>query len=179
MALVLRDLLAGEGATRRVLHVAPERAVSRSLIGRSDVVYTSVDLANPAADVHADLAVGLPYPSSTFDLIICSHVLEHIVDDRAALREIRRVLSPDGVAVIVVPVSDRPSTYEDPTIVDPQDRIEHFGQSDHVRIYGQDLYERLRGGGFDVEPVGPDDVAQPDDVERFRLRAAEKLLLCR
>lgn len=45
----------------------------------------------------------LPYADGTFDLIICNHVLEHIFETEAAMRELRRVLSKDGTCVVSVP----------------------------------------------------------------------------
>jgi SAM-dependent methyltransferase len=45
----------------------------------------------------------LPYPASTFDLILSHEVLEHVADDRLAAREMVRVLKPGGRAVIFVP----------------------------------------------------------------------------
>ncbi|MBI4762694.1 MAG: class I SAM-dependent methyltransferase [Chloroflexota bacterium] len=45
----------------------------------------------------------LPFPSSTFDLILSHEVIEHVQDDRAAIREMIRVLRPGGRAVIFCP----------------------------------------------------------------------------
>ena len=53
----------------------------------------------------------LPYLDGMFDIVIASHVVEHIEDDRNMMREIRRVLRPDGVAVILIPINEN---YEDP-----------------------------------------------------------------
>jgi len=84
----------------------------------------------------------------SFDGVICSHVLEH-VDDVAALAELFRVLKPDGVALLAVPIVEGWETsYEDPTIIDEYDRLVHFGQEDHVRRYGRDFRDRVRQAGF-------------------------------
>ena len=50
-----------------------------------------------------------------------------------------------------------------------EERLERFGQEDHVRLYGQDFYDRLRGAGFDVDVI--DDAARlpPEALERHRL----------
>jgi SAM-dependent methyltransferase len=134
-----------------VLHIAPEPIIQRRLRARANVRYLSADLESPRADKHFDLT-SIPYPDASFDVIICMHVLEHIPDDRAAMREMRRVLAPDGWALLQVPFGkDRETTFEDWSVVTPEDRIRVFGQSDHVRIYGRDYVERLRDAGFVVQ----------------------------
>jgi SAM-dependent methyltransferase len=87
----------------------------------------------------------------SFDLILCSHVLEHVPDDGAAMAELRRVLAPGGLCLVLTPYRPEVTTYEDPGITSPLDRMVAFGQQDHVRIYGNDLTDRLRGAGFEVE----------------------------
>lgn len=50
----------------------------------------------------------LPYPDQTFDLVICSHVLEHIPDDKKCIQEIHRVLKNNGTAFILIPLNTNP-----------------------------------------------------------------------
>jgi SAM-dependent methyltransferase len=89
--------------------------------------------------------------TGSFDAILCVHVLEHIEDDRLAICELYRVLKPGGFAVLQVPLDyERDKSYENPLIVSGRDRKKHFGQSDHVRVYGRDYLERLRRAGFRV-----------------------------
>lgn len=59
-------------------------------------------------------AENIPFPDNSFDVVLVLDVLEHIEDDAAALKEIRRVMKNEGVAIITVPafmflwgVSDR------------------------------------------------------------------------
>ena len=85
-------------------------------------------------------------------MIICSYVLEHIIDDRKAIRELFRVLRPEGFAILQVPISkDAKETFEDFTINSPEERERYFGQKDHARIYGQDYKRRLENVGFKLE----------------------------
>jgi SAM-dependent methyltransferase len=141
------DLL--DGRPKKVLHVAPEPCIEarlRELLGEG---YLTADLSNPRAMVKLDVT-SIPYPDRSFDAIYCSHVLEHVPDDRRAMRELHRVLKDDGWAILLVPInSDR--TIEDPAIVDPKERLRVFGQEDHVRRYGPDYVDRLREAGFAVE----------------------------
>ena len=80
------------------------------------------------------------WPDSSFDIIYCSHVLEHVPDDLKAIGEIFRVLIPGGWALIQVPISKK-ATLEDPSVTDPGERERLFWQNDHVRLYGLDIKE--------------------------------------
>jgi SAM-dependent methyltransferase len=96
--------------------------------------------------VAADLE-RLPFPDASFHRVLCIHVLEHVADDAAALRELRRVLSPGGEALIMVPLLGD-VTDEDPA-APPDERVRRFGQADHVRLYGAaDLVARIAAAGL-------------------------------
>lgn len=119
----------------------------------------------------AVILTDIRYPDESFDVILCSHVLEHVQDDRKAMREFHRVLKPDGWAILLVPIT-ADKTFEDPSIVDPQARLAAFGQEDHVRRYGPDYIDRLREAGFTVEVTRPADLVAPDGIVRMGLTAA-------
>lgn len=142
------DLLA-EGT--RLLHVAPERNLGAWLRSLSRIRYESADLSMDGVDHRFDLT-DIPKPAETYDAIICSHVLEHIPDDRKAMTELHRILKPGGWAILQVPISHRlEMTYEDFSITAPDERERAFGQYDHVRIYAMDYADRLAEAGFYVE----------------------------
>jgi hypothetical protein len=135
-----------------VLHVAPEPGLA-ACVQQLPVEYVSTDLMSAHAMRHDDLTA-LPDPDGSFDVVICNHVLEHIPDDRAAMREVRRVLRPGGFAVLQHPIFARSHTLEDPAIVSEEERLRVYGQEDHVRRYGWDFVERLRDEGFEeIEAV--------------------------
>ena len=95
----------------------------------------------------------IDYPDKSFNVIICNHVLEHIIDDKKAMNELYRVLKPGGWGILQVPMSlSLTTTYEDFSITDPTQREQVFGQSDHVRIYAIDYLDRLKESGFQVDP---------------------------
>jgi SAM-dependent methyltransferase len=155
----------------RYLHVAPE-AVLGSFLRKRAKAYLSIDLEHPGVDLHGDLTC-LPLADNSFDFVLCVHVLEHIPDDTAAMRELRRVLKPSGFAILMVPMSARPVTYEDFSVTSPAERRKHFGQEDHVRWYGADYVQRLEKSGFSVE------VTRAGDPVRNGLRDDEDLYICR
>lgn len=172
-----REILVGGRSHQRALHVAPEPSLSRRLSDRF-ATYVSFDLESPAANVHGDLTRA-PFSDESFELIVCSHVLEHIVDDVGAARELVRVLSPSGVAVIQVPVDpNRDRTFEDPDIIEADDRRRAFGQADHVRIYGRDVTGRLEAAGFDVHEVDYR-TTLASDADRYGATASETIYVCR
>lgn len=133
-----------------VLHVAPEYSFEKRLARRHGPRYVTADLDSPLASVRMDV-MGMPFDDASFDVVLCNHVLEHVADDRIAMGEIRRILRPGGWAVLLVPIDPtRESTFEDPAIISPQDRLRHYGQEDHARLYGRDYPDRLRQAGFEV-----------------------------
>ena len=112
--------------------------------------YVPADLDPPLGATKLDITA-IELESDSVDMVICSHVLEHVPEDRAAMAELRRILKPGGLAVIMVPLdSTRAQTFEDPSITSPEDREVAFGQWDHVRIYGRDFLDRMRSAGFTV-----------------------------
>jgi ubiquinone/menaquinone biosynthesis C-methylase UbiE len=113
----------------------------------------------------------IQYPDRSFDVIYCSHVLEHVLDDKRAMREFFRVLNSNGWAILNVPISSE-KTFEDSSIVDPKERLKAFGQEDHVRNYGPDYVERLRDSGFTVETTKVADLASSDEAVRMGLTQA-------
>ena len=170
-----RPELIGEIST--LLHFAPEYALRRRLERLPAVRYVTADLLDPAVDLQLDLR-NLELPDQSFDGVLCSHVLEHIDDDRLAMRELRRITR--RWCLVAVPLDlNRARTYEDPTIQSPEDRVRAFWQDDHVRLYAPDIEQRLSEAGFRVERVEPLRAFGSEALERYRLLEADYLWLCR
>ncbi|MCO4097950.1 MAG: class I SAM-dependent methyltransferase [Gemmatimonas sp.] len=139
----------------RVLHIAPEEHLARSMMAIGFREYVGGDLFTEGYEypewVRNINILSIPFPADYFDLVICNHVLEHIPDDRAAMRELLRVLRPGRSAVLQVPISTSThETHEDSSITSSAKREEVFGQFDHVRLYGKDYAQRLEDCGFVV-----------------------------
>ncbi len=161
---------------KRMLHVAPEPLFTRLFRSKDYIDYLSADLFDVGAMVKMDIT-DIQYPDNSFDAIYCSHVLEHVPDDRRAMREFYRVLKPGRWAVLQVPITAE-ATLEDPTITDPRERERLFGQHDHVRRYGPDYAHRLAEAGF---LVTADDFARRlgDAALELGVDPNERVYFCR
>src|SRR4051812_36449811 len=129
-----------------ILHWAPEYALQRSLSQLPNAFYVSADLGGDEAAQHMDIT-DVPFKDDAFALIVCVHVLEHVPDDRRAMREMVRVLRRGGVALLLVPIVLEQPTLEDPAIATPEQRRERYWQADHARLYRGGFRGRPAGGG--------------------------------
>ena len=164
-------------APRKVLHVAPEQCFLNRFRTMPNLEYLTADLESPIADYHFDLHE-IPFESGIFDMVLCNHVLEHVEDDRKVMGEILRILKPDGMAILQVPIATGNTvTYEDPSIVDPRQREKHFGQKDHLRLYGTDYPDRLRQAGFTVSEWPVRDHFNQEEILRYRIACEEILYI--
>ena len=156
-------------AGRDVLHFAPEPALERKLRRRSGT-YRSADLTNRRRDLLLDVCDMAPLAEGCLDLVLACDVLEHVPDDRRALGELARVLRPGGWAILTVPQEDGlAQTLEDPRVTDAAERERLFGQTDHLRIYGDDFAKRIEEAGFSVRIVSHRDFA--DELVRRHVLA--------
>lgn len=166
------------GNVHRLLQFAPEWCLRRHLARIDHLTYVTADLMADDVDLTLDLTA-LDLADASFDAIICSHVLEHVDDDRAAMTELFRVLSPGGWCLVMVPLDlGRGHTYEDPSITDPAERERAFLQHDHVRLYAADIGDRLRTAGFTVERILPLHEFGEEALRRYRLLPSDELWLC-
>lgn len=165
-------------AKKKVLHIAPEQCFVGRFRKMKNLDYTTSDLYSPLADVKADIC-DLPFEANSYDVIFCNHVLEHIIDDAKAMSELFRVLKPGGMGIFQIPQElERETTYEDFSITDPEARKKHFGQYDHVRVYGRDYFDKLRAIGFKVDEVDYSSQLSEAQVTRFCLVKGEILPVC-
>jgi len=163
----------------KVLHFAPEQAFYKRFRNLENLDYITTDLNSPLADVKADIC-NLPFNNNSFDVILCNRVLEHIPDDTKAMKELFRVLKPNGWGVFQIPQDlSREISFEDNSITDKKERAKIFGQYDHVRIYGRDYFDKLRGVGFKVEELNYTSNLSDEDIDRYCLAKGEIIPLVR
>lgn len=155
-----------------VLHFAPEPVITK-IIQTKAATYLSADIKPWRGDICLNIE-NIDQPPSRWDVVLASHVLEH-VDDRQALREIHRILRPGGKLIVMVPIIEAwKETYENPSICTPKDRTRHFGQLDHMRYYGRDFIERIKNEGFTVQEFA----ATGQECVEYALLRGEKVFIC-
>jgi SAM-dependent methyltransferase len=152
-ALYFKEVL-GAGSIR-LLDVAPAAPLAAFLNRCNQIERRTADLFRDDVDDRVDITAMPLYPEGRFDAFICSHVLEHVMDDRAAMRELLRVLRPGGWGIAMVPINLAAKFDEDVSVTDEGERWRRFGQWDHVRCYTKEVFTtRLREAGFIVRELG-------------------------
>lgn len=135
----------------KVLHVAPEYCFMNRFRKMKNLDYATADLSSPWADHHFDVH-DIPFEENTFDVIFANHIMEHVENDAKVIREFFRVMKPGGFGIFQIPQDrTRKTTLEDPAIQSPEDRLEHYWQEDHVRLYGLDYGDKWKDAGFNVK----------------------------
>ncbi|HXY53892.1 MAG TPA: methyltransferase domain-containing protein [Nitrospirota bacterium] len=155
-ALFLKRLPKEPQSKKTLLHFAPERALSFYLRRNFRYSYRTADLFRKDVDDRVDISRMDNYATSSIDCFICSHVLEHVQDDASAVKELFRILKPTGWGILLAPIiPDLARTYEDPSKTTEMERLQYFGQKDHLRVYGKtDFINLLKAAGFKVSQLG-------------------------
>jgi SAM-dependent methyltransferase len=143
----------------KMLDFAPNKYFSNYLKRIEGVEYFSADLFMQEVDFQVDICNMTSIADSSFDFIICSHILEHVQNPDKALSELKRILTPNGYALIMVPLFwDVKETLEDNTHKSKQDRCKYYGQDDHVRLFSrEDFIGRIKRAGFVLKEFYPKD----------------------
>lgn len=160
-----------------ILHFAPELEISRQLKMIHGENYISVDIIPGRADMIADIT-NLKFFNEQFDYIICNHVMEHIKEEEKAFGEIRRCLKKDGILIFTVPICWSQRTYEDKKIETEEDRIRFYGQKDHMRLYGNDIKERIEKFRFDVKMISCNKINTNKEIEEMGFLQDDSVFLC-
>jgi SAM-dependent methyltransferase len=134
---------------KSVLHFAPEKRLARLIAAGKPSNYICCDLYPSAPEIQRVDMLDMQFSAESFDVVIANHVLEHDSEDSKALREICRVLAPGGYAILQTPYSARlHNTWQDSGIDDDDSRLEAYGQKDHVRLFGRDIFDRFASAGL-------------------------------
>lgn len=142
----------------RLLDIAPAGGLSLFLKNFPNITVRTADLYMEAVDDKVDITNMNIYADESFDIFICSHVLEHVEKDMTAIKELYRILSKNGWGIAMVPIDlGLQEDYENPVIIDEAGRWKHFGQNDHVRMYSKGGFvSKLESAGFTVHQYGID-----------------------
>lgn len=148
------DMLRGSD----ILYFAPEYSMMK-WFRRNKIRVTTADLYDKSADLRLDMTkTGLP--DSSYDIVIANHVLEHVPHYEDALKELGRILKPDGMMILSFPVDpDLDTVFEQEASTD-EERIRLFGQNDHVRIFGKDSKDIIASFGFSVGMIDEADTPE-------------------
>jgi SAM-dependent methyltransferase len=155
-ALYFREMLRNGERLNSILDIAPQPALRRFLRSVAATSYRSADMMAADVDDRLDIQNMSMYADKQFQVFVCSHVLEHVTNDIAAMRELYRILAPGGWGICMVPINlGLTEVYENADVVDDGGRWRHFGQNDHVRVYSKaGFIARLESVGFMVQQYG-------------------------
>ncbi|NTW43331.1 MAG: class I SAM-dependent methyltransferase [Anaerolineaceae bacterium] len=144
--------------TFSLLDIAPSHPLKTFFAKIPNMKYQSADKYMEGVDLVIDVSDMDAVPSESYDMFICSHVLEHVDDDKKALSELFRILKPGGFGILMVPIILKIDQIdEDPTITDVETRWRRFGQNDHVRLYSRTGFiQRIQEAGFILKQYGAD-----------------------
>jgi len=157
-----------------VLHFAPEHCFFKKMKELHNINYLSADIDSPRAMVEIDMT-NIQYPENSFNVLISSHVLEHVEDDLKAMRELYRVQNVDGWSIHLAPIDySRNYTYENPLIKDAEERKKIYGHYDHKRIYGKDYKKRLESSGFNVTVFKTEDFCVENEITKITTNVASE-----
>lgn len=164
----------------RILHIAPERNIKNKIEGKNPN-YITGDIQYGKADHIVDLTdMKSQFDDNYFDYIICSHVLQDIVNEKDAFNEIKRVLKIDGLLILSIPICFQMSkTLENNNFNFPIERLIYFGNRNHVRIYGKDFLKRLNNFGFKVLVFHANKILSSSEILKNRFIGDDIVMLCK
>lgn len=161
----------------RILHFAPERSFSNYLGNYNPEVHIFADIESSNGRYEKIDIEDIPYGDNSFDFVIANHVLEHVIDFPKALSEINRVLKSDGFAIIQTPFSSTlQNTFEDPGISSDELKDFFYGQDDHARLFGSDIF-KLFSNYLTPSTLSHADVESLDDTVDYGVNSQEPFFL--
>lgn len=161
-----------------VLHFAPEKILSGYIADQKPSLYIKADLFPSTHDIVKMDMLNIPYEENYFDFVIANHVLEHVNHLPKALFEIHRVLKIGGYAILQTPFSAKlHHTIEDDGINTDTLRLELYGQEDHVRLFGNDIFNIITSVGFASHSTTHQEAFPEIDPKYWGVNIAEPLFL--
>lgn len=163
---------------KAILHFAPEKRIASLIAEQDPVRYVKADLYPNSPDIEQVDMLDIPYAAESFDLVIANHVLEHVADDLRSLQELKRILKVGGLAILQTPFSTKlHTTWSDPGLDDDQSRLHAYGQEDHVRLFGKDIFARIAKGGLASRVQHHDQLLPSISAKTFGVNRSEPFFL--
>jgi SAM-dependent methyltransferase len=172
---------------KKILHIGPETIFYNYFKNIKGLHYTPADKfaqmfesTYPTDTIYLDIVHMPEIPDNTYDVILCSHVLEYVKEDDQAMSELFRVLKPNGTALLQVPVKPGMKvTYEDDSINTPAQRALIFGDPGHIRFYGEDYADKLTAQGFETDFIPFTTLFTQEEIQQYGLIATDDFHLGR
>lgn len=160
----------------KVLHFAPEESIAHLISQNQNVDYYTCDI-NPLKGMHVVDITNIQFKDKVFDYVICNHVMEHIKNEKKAVEEIKRVLKKNGKWIFSFPICTDMKTQEESKCLSNEQRVELYGQEDHVRLYGIDFIERFKKYGLNVKIISPRDYFSKEKIGYYGFIPDDKILI--
>lgn len=155
-----------ESMQGRILHFAPEKNVQELICKNPAIDYYTGDIRAGVA-MHVTDITDIQYADDVFDYVISNHVMEHILDEGKAVSEIKRIMKKNGKWIFSFPICTDMKTLEDDNVAMPEERLNTYGQEDHVRLYGIDYKERFEKYGLKIQVFSPEVEFNKADIDKF------------
>lgn len=160
----------------KVLHTAPEKCIYDVICKNPNIDYTPIDLCPEKykfCQCKKEDITNLSFTENTFDFVLSNQVMEHILDEKKYISELLRVLKPGGYFLLNFPVDMAlDKTFQDDSIITPEEREKYYGQDDHVRKYGRDIFDKLKKE-YNAKIVFAQDIFKDKDIKRYKLSKYE------
>jgi SAM-dependent methyltransferase len=163
---------------KKILHFAPERHLSKKVFEQGPSRYIKADIEPTESDTIKMDIHQIPFEDEYFDFIICNHVLEHVDDYKKALREVRRVLCKGGYAILQTPYSKKLNkTFCDEGLSDDISRLFVYGQKDHLRLFGNDIFDCISKCGLTNKVVAHETLLSQYESSKYGVNSEEPFFL--
>lgn len=160
-----------------VLHFAPEAEIRIRIQANSLCDYYAGDIVQ-GRSMHVVDVTNIQFRDDFFDYIIINHVLEHIENEKKAIFELKRVLKPKGKIMLSFPICTDIDTYENLNIKTSEERLDEYGQEDHVRLYGKDFKTRLESYGLNVSVFSPQNECNKQEIVKYGFIYDDIVMIC-
>lgn len=164
---------------KKILHFAPEKYFKKFIESFNPKECILADLYPTSEEIKRIDVMDISFPAESFDTVIFNHVLEHVLDPKKALSEIKRVLKTKGYLILQTPYSEKlEKTFQSQDIKTEDARTYYYGQSDHLRVFGRGLFELIQEY-FELKLIKSKDLFEDEIAKKYGFNNREPLFLCK